>query len=47
MTLEKTAQRIHWVSGNAVINDAAKLLGLPRLCEADVDTDADPGYGFF
>lgn len=45
VTLEKTAQSIHWVSGNAMINDASKLLGLPRLCEADAD--ADPGYGFF
>ncbi len=43
-TLEKTAQSIHWESTSNIINDAAKIIGMPRLCDAD---DSDPGFGFF
>ncbi|MCK5665828.1 MAG: STAS domain-containing protein [Thiotrichaceae bacterium] len=43
-TLEKTSQSITWVSSNSIINDAAKLLGLPQLMESPED---DGAYGFF
>jgi len=45
MTLQKTSQTIFWESTNSIINDAAKLIGMPALCDAD--EESDPGYGFF
>jgi len=43
-TLEKTSQSISWVSSNSIINDAAKLIGMPKLLESSDDEDA---FGFF
>ncbi|MBT4075479.1 MAG: STAS domain-containing protein [Gammaproteobacteria bacterium] len=43
-TLDKTSQSITWVSSNSIINDAAKLIGLPQLMESPED---DGAYGFF
>ncbi len=43
-TLEKTSQCIIWESSNTIINDAAQLIGLPKLLESSEDDEA---FGFF
>lgn len=43
-TLEKTSQSINWVSSNSIINDAAQLIGMPKLLESSDDEGA---FGFF
>jgi ABC-type transporter Mla MlaB component len=45
MTLQKTSQTIYWESTSSIINNAAKMIGMPALCDAD--EESDPGYGFF
>ena len=43
-TLEKTSQSIIWESSNSIINDAALLIGMPKLLESSED---EGSYGFF
>ncbi len=43
-TLKKTSQFIHWVNSNAMINEAARLAGLPELFQVK---DDDSAFGFF
>jgi len=43
-TLDKTAQSIHWENSNSVINEAAKIIGLPNLVES---SEVDQSFGFF
>ena len=43
-SLEKTSQSISWESSNSIINDAASLIGMPRLLELSED---EGSHGFF
>ena len=42
--LESTSQSITWVSSNSIINDAALLIGMPKLMES---SDDEGTFGFF
>lgn len=42
-TLEKTAQVIQWESSNAIINEAAQMIGMNNL----IETTAEEAFGFF
>jgi len=43
-TLKKTSQSIHWVNSSAIINEAARMIGLEDLIAIDID---EAGFGFF
>lgn len=50
-TLDKSGQKIHWMSSGAVVNEVACLLGLPELSDASADDteqqQENSAFGFF
>lgn len=46
-TLEKTSQSIQWMGSSPIINQAARLAGLPDLIEMGNVEEDDAAFGFF
>ncbi len=50
-TLDKSGQKIHWMSSGAVVNEVAQMLGLPELADTSVDEGEEQqensAFGFF